>query len=238
MRLSTGSKRVLVIPDLQCPFEHRDSIPFLRAVGKHFRTDTTICIGDSLDFHAMSRWKPDPAGYSPGEEYKRGMKSMQKLYKAFPDATEVVSNHNMRVAKRAFDAGLPERFLKSYAELMQYPPGWSVADYVEIDGVIYEHGHTQGGESAAKLLSRHNGQSTVIGHHHSHAGIQYSANRQQMIWGMNAGCLVDIDAYAFKYAHEHKFKPTLGCGVVIRGVPHFVPMVIDEDKRWIKNLVV
>lgn len=238
MRLTKGKQRVLVIPDMQCPFEHPDSVAFLKAVAKHYQTDTVVCIGDSLDFHAMSRWKSDPSGMGPADEYRRGMKSMQKLYKAFPSVVEVVSNHNMRVAKRAFDAGMPAEFLKSYEEWMQYPPGWSLADYVEIDGVMYEHGHTQGGENAAKTLSRHNGQSTVIGHHHSHAGIQYSANRQHMIWGMNAGCLIDIDAYAFKYAAEHKYKPTLGCGVVVYGVPHFIPMIIGKDKRWIRNLAV
>lgn len=238
MQLSTGTKRVLVIPDLQCPFEHADSVPFLKAVAKRYRTDTVVCIGDSMDFHAMSRWSPDPSGYGPAEEYSRGIKSMKAVYAAFPNAVEVVSNHNARVAKRVFDAGIPEQFVKGYEELMQYPPGWSVAECVEIDGVVYEHGHTQGGENAAKVLAKHNGQSTVIGHHHTHAGVQYMANRNHMIWGMNAGCLVDIDAYAFRYAREQKFKPTLGCGVVICGVPHFIPMLIDEEKRWTKRLMV
>ena len=236
MILQSGTETVLAIPDMQCPFEHEDTVPFLKAVAKKVKPTKVVCIGDSLDCHAMSRWQVDPDGYSAREEYERGIRSMKRIYKLFPEAVEVISNHNERIAKRAFGAGIPQGFLKSYREIMQYPEGWRIERDVEIDGVMYEHGHSQGGVHAAYNLAIHNGQSTVIGHHHSHAGIHFIANRRKMIWGMNVGCLIDVEAYAFAYAREAKFKPTLGCGVVVKGVPYFIPMLLDGAKRWTGQL--
>src|SRR3989337_1415405 len=102
MKLNVGKERVLVIPDLQCPFEHKQAIPFLLAIKNRFKTSRVVCIGDSMDAHAMSRWAHDPDGMSAGDEYMASLRSLRKLYKAFPNAQEVVSNHNDRIAKRVF----------------------------------------------------------------------------------------------------------------------------------------
>jgi len=236
MILKSGKEVVLVIPDLQCPFEHPDSVEFLNAVGLAYQVERVVCIGDSLDAHALSRWKSDPDGRSPWDEYEEGIKHLKKLYDAWPRVDEVRSNHNERIAKRAFDGGLPQGFLKSYEEIMQYPSGWKIHNEIVVDGVMYEHGHSHGGIHAARNAAIHNRQSTVIGHHHSNAGVSYVANRSNMIWGMNVGCLIDIKAYAFAYARDAKFKPTLGCGVVVRGVPHFVPMLLNKKLRWVGDI--
>lgn len=232
MILTEGKETVFVIPDLQCPFEHPDAVEFMRAVARKNKPTRIVCIGDSMDQHALSRWATDPDGLGPRDEYEQAIEHLRPVYKLFPEAIEVASNHNERIAKRAYEAAIPSVFLRDYSQIMQYPPGWHLEQYVEIEGVLYEHGNTQGGMYAARNIAYHNGQSTVIGHHHSHAGVQYIASRKKMWWGMNVGCLIDVDAYAFRYSKEQKFKPTLGCGVVIRGVPYFVPMLIDRKGRW------
>ena len=38
-----------------------------------------------------------------------------------------------------------------------------------------------------------------------------------MIFGMNVGCGIDIDAYAMEYSRPFPKRPTLGCGVVLDG---------------------
>lgn len=233
MILTTGKEVVLGIPDLQTPFEHKHSFDFLDAVKKKYRPTKIVNIGDSMDAHALSRWVTDPDGMGPADEYKAAIEKLKVMYAIFPEGVEVISNHNERLAKRAYGAGIPSLFLKRYEEIMQYPPGWSIAPHVKIDSVIYEHGHTQGGQYAARNLAYHNGQSTVIGHHHSYAGIQYIATRSKMWWGMNIGCLIDLGAYAFKYAAEQKFKPTLGCGIIDRGVPMFIPMRLNRKLEWL-----
>jgi len=238
MQLNTkGKERVLVIPDIQAPFEHKDTVPFLKAVHEAIDATSVVCIGDSMDACALSRWATDPDGHSAGSEYRHAIAHLQPLYEAFPIAKEVMSNHNERIAKRAFDGGIPRAFMRSYEEIMAYPPGWSIHPWIEVDGVMYEHGHAHGGMYAARNAAAANGQSTVIGHHHSHGSVFYIANRRNMIFGMNVGCLIDVEAYAFAYAADSKFKPTLGTGIVLHGVPYFVPMPIDERKRWTGDLI-
>jgi hypothetical protein len=51
------------------------------------------------------------------------------------------------------------------------------------------------------------------------------------------GCLIDRSAYVFRYGENNKFKPTLGCGVVIKGVPYFVPMILGKRERWIGEII-
>jgi len=237
MILSRGKETVLVIPDIQAPFQHKHTLDFLVALRDAVNPTKVVCIGDSMDANALSRWALDPNGMSPLDEYLVAIDFLKKLYDEFPKAQEVISNHNERIIKRVTGAGVPSIFVRSYEEIMHYPPGWSIHPYIEIDEVIYEHGHSQGGEHAAKNLAKHNGKSTVIGHHHSAAGINFFANRQKMLFGMNVGCLLDISSYAFSYAKDSKFKPTMGAGIVDRGVPKFVPMLQDSYGNWTGELI-
>jgi hypothetical protein len=62
----------------------------------------------------------------------------------------------------------------------------------------------------------------------------YSASDRDMIFGMNVGCGVDVDAYAMAYGKVYSKKPTLGCGVVIDGkIALFLPMDLGSKIEWI-----
>jgi len=232
MRLQKGKSRVLVISDMQEPFSHPDTLPFLDHVAIKYRTNRTVCIGDSLDNHCLGNWDQDPSGMGAKDEYDLAMKKLSKLYERFPVAIEVRSNHNDRLARKALKSGLPSVFIKDYREVMQYPKGWKYMEYCVIDGVMYEHGDSFGGMYAARNAAIHNGRSTAIGHFHSHGGVYYIATKERMIFGLNAGCLIDTEAYAFKYSKTMKFKPTLGCGVVLHGAAFFIPMMLKKNGRW------
>lgn len=229
-------KRVLVIPDLQSPFHHIDSIPFLKAVAKNQRTNAVVCIGDEVDFHALSNFDADPDGYSAGHELVKALEFLEELYKAFPKVKVCVSNHTARPLRKAFSSGIPRVFIKDYHEFLEAPDGWQWANHWEVDGVIYEHGEMYGGEYSHIKHAINNQKPTVIGHHHSNAGIMYTRNREKLLWGMAAGCLLDDEAYAFKYNKKTPRRPILGCGVVINGQPRFKPMILDSKGRWIKKL--
>ena len=238
MILTKGSKVTLVIPDLQVPYEHKDALAFVDAVAEVFAPDEVVCIGDEVDQMALSRFDPDPDGDGAGPELRKAIKKMQGWYRKFPDVKVCTSNHTGRVQKKAFHAGIPEAYMRDVNEWMEAPEGWEWRDSWEIDGVRYEHGDNQGGMYAARNLAIRNRQSTVIGHHHSHGAVFFIANDDETIFGMNTGCLIDIDAIAFKYARGSAFKPTLGCGVVQYGVPLFVPMLLKKNKRWIGEVIV
>lgn len=239
MKLKIGKSRVLVISDLQEPFAHRDAFEFVKAVRDEYETDTTINIGDEVDFHAFSgRFPHDPDGYSPGEELTKGIGALDKWYEEFPTVQVCRSNHLDRYYKKAFNSGLPKAAILSPRELLRAPAEWEWKKSWFIDGVKYEHGDSQGGMDAARLLAIANRQSTVIGHHHAHGGVRFISNDNEVIFGLNTGCLIDRHAYVFAYGADNKFKPTLGCGVVIYGVPYFVPMILTgKHERWIGEII-
>ena len=228
-----GTETVLAISDLQFPFQHRDTFDFLSWVKKKYKPTKVVCMGDEMDMCAISDYDHDPDGMSAGDEFLKGMECMRRLYKLFPRAMSCTSNHTARGFRQAFKTGIPSAFLKGYKELLDAPKGWSWKDRWEIDGVVYEHGEGFSGRQGALNCAEKNGKPTVIGHLHSHAGIQYSANEQSLIFGFNTGCLIDRHKYAFRYGKHSRFKPILGIGIIIKGVPQFVPMLISSSGRWV-----
>jgi hypothetical protein len=237
MRYNTkGASNVLVISDMQVPFEHRDAYRFLCEVDSEYECDTYVCIGDEVDQHALSTFDPHPEADGPGVELRKSIRKMQRYYERFPDMMVCHSNHTRRVYKKLAFANIPKAYFKEVAEWMEAPEGWVWENEFVIDGVRYEHGDAHGGEYAAKHACKTNRQSTVIGHHHSHAGIAWTANHTDAIFGMNVGCLIDNNALAFTYGRMFKFKPTLGCGVVIKGIPQFIPMKTTKAGRWTGDL--
>ena len=229
-------KTVLVIPDLHCPYEHPDAFQFIEAAKKKFQPHRAICMGDEIDQHAMSQYTPDPDLHSPGKELDLAAEQLAILARIFPVLPICHSNHGDRYLKKAARASIPRRALRKYAEIYDSPVGWQWADRWEIDGVVYEHGEGVSGPDAARRKAMYNMKPTVIGHIHSHAGIQYFNNGERQIWGMNSGCLIDFKSYAFKYAKHFASKPVISLALVDRGVPHLYPMTMDKNDRWDGNL--
>lgn len=236
MKFELGKEVVLAIGDIHYPFAHPDHLQFLQDVCKVFKPTEYVCLGDEIDAHALSDYDHDPNGYSAGHELDAAVKELKKLYKVFPEMKVCTSNHTARPFRRAQKFGLPAQLFKSYSEFLEAPKGWEWADKWEVDDVIYEHGEGHSGKNGAITAATGNMQSTVIGHIHSFAGIQYYANPKYLIFGFNVGCLIDKDAYAFGYGAKIKTKPIIGVGVVNRGVPMFVPMQLDKHGRWTGKL--
>jgi hypothetical protein len=238
MRLSKGKANILVIPDMQIPFEHKDALAFCSAVAEEIDADIVVNVGDEVDQMALSRFDPDPEADGPAVELRKAKRKLAAWYERFPEMLVCESNHTARVYKTAYLAGIPEEYLRTVPEWLGAPEGWEWANAWEIDGVRFEHGDAQGGMYAARNLAIRNRKSTVIGHHHSHGAVFYIANDDETIFGMNVGCLIDFDSIAFRYAKMSVFKPTLGCGVIIKGVPYFVPMLTTKKGRWTKEVII
>jgi len=231
---------VLVIPDLQIPFNHQDAYEFLKEVKRAYRPTQIVCIGDEVDFHALSDYDHDPDGFSAGDEMARAIEGIRPFYRLFPTTQVCISNHTSRPFRRAYKYGIPKHFLKDYKEFLDAPAGWEWRDHWIIDGVRYEHGHELGGgmgKTAAATAPLRNGRSTVFGHFHSSAGIHYISSPENLLFGFNVGCLIDFKSYAFAYAQGSKSRPILGCGIIDRGVPTFVPMLLDKGGKWVGELI-
>lgn len=227
---------VLAIPDLHIPFHHRDAFSFLAAVKRKYKPQIVVNMGDLEDWHSISMHDHDPDGLSAGAELEALRKQIKPLFKLFPNMKICTSNHGSLPFRRAFKFGLPSELIKSYRDILQAPKGWIWSDNWEVDGIMYEHGDPFSGQNGAIKSAEQNMQSTVVGHIHSFAGIQYSANSRHLIFGFNTGCLIDKDQYAFAYAKKIKRKPILGVGLIIDGVPMFLPMKMSKKGRWTGKL--
>lgn len=236
MIIPNAKEVVLVIPDTQLPFGHQDAIAFLKAVKKKYKPTRIVHIGDFFDLHALSDYNHDPDGMSAGTELKRAQEDAKAYYKLFPKCEVIAGNHDKRIYRRALSCGIPKEFLVGYDVWMKFPKGWTIHDSVEIDEVLYIHGEGYSGYNGHRMAATKNMQSTVIGHIHSHAGIAYMASHKALFWGMNVGCLIDVYAYAFAYGKHLPNKPILSCGIIDKGIPKVIPMVLNSDTRWIKKL--
>jgi len=235
VKLRKGKEKVLVISDIQAPFHHPDTLRFLEALKKELRPTKIVNAGDSVDGYTFAKFARDPNTMNPSDELKKAKKVLNDLFKLFPKAVEVSSNHNSRLVKRAMEAGIPSEFVRSYKELLASP--WDYTDRVTVDNVLYEHGEAYGGATPFRIGVVSAMQSIVIGHHHQAAGISYVANDKEMLFGMCVGCLIDINSYAFAYSKNYKFKPTLATGVVLYGVPKLVPMLTGPNGRWSGEII-
>jgi len=231
---------VLIIPDVQIPFEHPDTIPFLKAVEKLVKPTRILQIGDLVDSHAISDYETDPDGMSPGDEFEEARKHLKKFYKAFPKVDVIVGNHDLRIYRLAFKAGIPRNCVRTLDDIFEFPKGWKLHDEIIIDDVVYEHGHNLGngaGNNAFKKAVDANMTHTVYGHFHAAAGIRWFANKKHLCFAMNVGCLMDTKSYAAAYGKKFPTKPILCCGVVQEGIPIIIPMVLNSKGRWIGKIL-
>jgi hypothetical protein len=97
-----------------------------------------------------------------------------------------------------------------------------------IDNVIYRHGDKEkGGQMSALKNAQAQFKSLVMGHLHAQAGINYHANQDGVVFGMNVGCGVDHSHPAMNYGRIYAARPVLGCGVVYSPkLAFFEPMFI------------
>jgi predicted phosphodiesterase len=230
-------KKILVISDLHIPYHHKDSFSFLKAIKKEYKPDFVVNIGDMLDFHAINMHTHDPDLYSPGQELKVAKEYVAELENIFPEVIEVDSNHSSLVYRRALKYGMSRQFLKDYGDFLGTKK-WKWVDDLTLpmsngQRCFFTHGR------AADVLkvSQTMGMSAVQGHYHTKFTIQWWANPDNLFFGMNVGCLINQKSMAFSYAKNFKTRFILGCGIIINGIPRLLPMILNNNGNWNKQLV-
>lgn len=214
-----------VFGDIHAPFNHPNYLHFVADTFEEYRVEENVCTGDLVDYHAISRHQKETCAKSPYDELDASILTVRDYTKAFPTVKMCKGNHDTIPIRQAATINMGDRFLKSYSELMELPDTWTIKNAFIINDVLYKHGLNCLGKDGAINTAILERMSTVIGHSHSHGGIKYSANHRNIIFGLNVGCGIDVDAYAFEYGRHAKYRPTLGCGVVFNSTyAIFVPM--------------
>lgn len=221
----------LAIPDPQEPYALEDAVAFCRRVRAEFNIprENVVHLGDEADHLYGSRFPVDPDNeIGPLGELKWLRDRMKVWYGEWDKMRICKSNHSDRWYKKAAGAQIPEQLIRARHEILEAPQGWVWQDFWDFrDGAMpwrAEHGHN--GARNTKQRAIENGVSTVHGHYHSDGKAEWAHTAGgQLLWGMAAGCLIDPEAIAFKYNRRDRFKPILGCGVILDGglKPLFVP---------------
>ena len=218
---------ILAIGDTHIPFEHRNYLDFCKQTYKKFNCKYVVHIGDLVDFHAISsRWDADPDGFSPYNELQESLRRLKKWYKAFPQAVVMVGNHDERLERAGIKYGLSREYFRPYKELFDFPKRWEYKFDHYQHNVRFFHGMGYGGKFAHANCAVEHGQSVVMGHLHSNAGVHWYASESNIVFGLATGCGIDRNSYAFKYGRDFRRKPILGCGIVTENGTNaqFIPM--------------
>jgi predicted phosphodiesterase len=209
--ITKKENRVLVIGDLHEPFCLDGYLEHCLETYSNFNCNKVVFIGDVIDSHFSSYHETDPDGMGAGEELELAIKKLSKWYKAFPKADVTIGNHDRIVYRKGFTGGIPKRWLKPFNEVLETPK-WNFVERLVIDDVQYVHGEA----GTARTKSKNDMMSTVQGHIHTQAYVEWLVGQKFKIFGMQVGCGVDSRAYAVAYAKHFK-KQAIGCGVVIGG---------------------
>ena len=228
------SKNVGIIGDTHEPFCHPNYRDFCYEVFDRFAVGEIIHIGDECDNAALSYHQSDLGMPDAVSEAEQAQQAMNRWYETFPDVKVCVGNHSALPFRQATTAGIPKRYMKTYEEIWSAPTGGKWQMEWEIDNVLYTHGTGSSGANAAANRAVANRQSTVMGHSHSFGGVSYMASRNDIIFGLNVGCGIDVDHMAFSYGKNFPKKPTLGCGVVLDGgrTGIFIPMDLGSKIKF------
>ena len=205
--------RVLCVGDPHLPCGKDGYLKFCKRMAKQYRTNTTVIMGDITDNHGISFHLRNPEAPGTKDEYKYAKQLMRPWYRAFPDAYVCIGNHDARPMRLAQTVGIPASFLRDYADLWD-TPGWKWVDNVIINDVYYVHSAGTG-KTPAFNLSKDIGMSCVVGHAHSVAGVRWSVSPTKRWFGLDTGCGIDDDKWAFAYAKGAPKRSVVALGVVI-----------------------
>lgn len=229
-------RRILVVGDLHAPYTHPDAIPFLRHIRDTYGPDMVVNMGDETDGHAISFHDSDVNLDSAGVELEKAKLVLEEVHELFPNLLVCDSNHGSLVYRRAKAHGLPVQFIKKYRDIL-FPehgaPGWSWADAWVLNTPLgpVRFQHQVSGDFM--LNASHERTSLVLGHEHGRFEVQYAASSTALYFGAYAGCLIDRKSMAFAYGRLTRKKPILGCMVITDGSPQLIPMLMNDDGRWV-----
>jgi len=233
------NSRILVIPDLHFPYCHKDSLDFLHKIKKTLNPSKIICLGDELDYHAMSFHDKDPDLDNSGAELVRALGYIDTLHELFPKMDLLHSNHGSMAYRKAKHHGMPRHLLKSYNDVL----GVSTDDWRWHESLILElpnktkckfvHGVSSNILAASQAI----GMSLVQGHHHSLFELRYWTAGSGLHFAITGGCLIDDTSMAFAYNKLQVKRPIMGVTFIENSQPHLIPMALDSNNRWIGTKV-
>jgi hypothetical protein len=201
---------VAIFGDMHAPFHHEDNVQVAQNLIRYLadtRLDTVVCVGDGVDFYAVSRYDKDPRRLNQlNDELVAFSEVMAGFTEAAGGATKeyILGNHEKRLQAYIHKnapalATLPQLQIRSLLGLDSL--GWNVSDnFVMVGDLLCKHGEyvaSASGATGKKEMDRA-WLSGVSGHVHRLA-VHYRTNwfhkihnRPPSFW-VESGCLCEAD---------------------------------------------
>lgn len=203
--------RILVIGDLHEPFCLEGYLKHCKEIYAKHNCNQVVFIGDVIDNHYSSFHDPDPDGMGGGDELTLAIKKLGRWYKAFPNADVCIGNHDRIITRKAFASGVPKRWIKGMAEVLE-TPNWNYDTRFVYDDVQYIHGES----GRATKKAKDDMMSTVQGHRHTEMFTEFIVGANYKVFGCAVGCGIDQSSYAMAYGKHFK-KCAIGVAVIFNG---------------------
>lgn len=232
---------ILCFGDMQAPLHHPDSIAFLAMVKAVYQPSFVICQGDEADGTFLKKAMLSADSPGPLQELELAQEYMRDVFRLFPQAICLTSNHvAQRIGYAQSQGNIPSVMMRAWKDIIGAPNGWVWRDYVITGRFLFEHGHliSKGarGSIQEQTVQRFGRTLSIVrGHHHSCLGdhikpVWVEGNWQQRV--VFTGCLMNPAKVSYTRA-----PLALGCVVIHRGTPHAIPMVTDKSGRWLGKLI-
>ncbi len=213
---------VLFVADLHSPWILDGYLEWCQEQQFKYNCGTVIFSGDIIDSNSWSYHEHDVDGMSVGDELEAAKKQLKKVFQMFPVAISLLGNHDLLISRKAKTAGLSQKFIRDFGEVLEAPKTWQFVHEYTKDNVKYIHGSI-GNAFKRAVDSRI---STCQGHLHSQTFVQWSVSEKDAIFGLQVGSGFDRDMYAFEYAKPFAKKPIIGCGLILdRGTTPIVKIM-------------
>jgi hypothetical protein len=199
------------LPDLHAPFIKKGVLEFCREQQDKYKCGTVRFAGDIIDGHAWSYHEHDPDGMSVGDELHTARLQLKPWFKAFPNATVCMGNHDLLIQRKARTIGLSKYFIRGFGEVIGAPKTWEFGLEFRKDNVLYKHGNI----GDAFIVAKKSRMSTCQGHFHAKTFVQWSVSEKDAIFGLQVGWGADREAYAFDYGKSFSDKPVISCGLIL-----------------------
>lgn len=199
------ARDVLVLPDLQVPYEDKRSLSAVEGVMRDYRWDEIIQLGDFLDLDCISSYNEKRlrtiAGKTLQKDFDAGNRVLDRWQHLAPRSKIVIleGNHDERML-RYIDAnpqleGTVEvpKGLRLEERGIWWVPYWSKGDVHKIGHAYFIHGEYVNDHHAKKHVTRFGG-NVFYGHAHdvqTYSLVQYKDD--STIVGQSLGCLCRYD---------------------------------------------
>jgi predicted phosphodiesterase len=222
VRPSIGmNQKVFVISDTHFPFHNKKAYAKMLKLIKDEQPDVVIQIGDLLDQYVFSKYTKR-VKITPHDDVVLGLQVARQMWADIQKTVknvkcyQILGNHDVRLMKRIGEC-LPELAEIYNLETLYNFPGVKVMksdrEHLELDGIIYCHGHLNKSIDHAKHFNK----PTVHGHRH-----RPIIETEGSLWSMDVGFLADIDSIPLSYTPSTISKWRLAVGIVQNNMPRLI----------------